>query len=322
MPEIPKHAKFIAETPRKKKEAANNIEELKKQAIAVLVEQYKELKQEAIDKKDSDILDQADKLLDRIREIHEDKNPLIDDLEAIIGSETIEISGKYEGREIKFELKKQLEDWAEFYQKHNIDWIEMPETIRLTPEQEKEIIRLIEQFGFDKMIIIPENIADTGDKMEKLHKEMTEGEEYEDSFQSSNFQEDGGFPALAIGNNLKIILTKNIQELDDDKLHKETLGKSIDDLEAPGGIFQKNQLQGLDLTSYLIYQREYFESNKKEKHLDDNRLTWLPGSRFSSGRIPGAGWDSHDSQLYFDANTSGGRYSYLGCRLSGSLDIL
>src|SRR4030042_1786763 len=35
-----------------------------------------------------------------------------------------------EGKEVKFELNEQLETWQKFYQKNNIDWIELPKELK------------------------------------------------------------------------------------------------------------------------------------------------------------------------------------------------
>jgi len=98
-----------------------------------------------------------------------------------------------EGKEVNFDLVKELEHWTEFYIKEGIDWIKMPDKLEITEDQEKEIIRLVEEVGLDKMIIIPKNLvadtdrsgsANTGEKYEKLHEKMTEG--YEESYQDDN----------------------------------------------------------------------------------------------------------------------------------------
>ena len=43
------------------------------------------------------------------------------------------IEGKTpEGKEVKFELKEHLEYWQKFYKEHNIDWVKLPDEIKVT----------------------------------------------------------------------------------------------------------------------------------------------------------------------------------------------
>jgi len=336
MTEIPKFAKFMAEDGKKKakkkdKEAESgadssndiDMEKLKKEAIEILLKQYHRLKQEAREERSISKVRQAKELQDKIKALHKEKNPLIDELEQITGKEQgdiAEISATTpEGEEIKFELREELGKWKKFYEENNIDWIELPDNISITKEQAEEIKRLIEQFGFDKLSIIPENLANTGERYEKLHELMSKG--YEETYQYDNFQKDGGFAGIKnISNDLRIIITKDIQNLDDDKLHKETKGKSPDDLKAEDGVLTQNNLQGLDPATYLIIQREYFQ--RTGKHLDEDDFTWLPEvSPPESGHFPFAHWFSDGDQLGFCSYSSGYRVGGLGCRLSGSLSV-
>jgi hypothetical protein len=224
-----------------------------------------------------------------------------------------------EGKEIKFELKEQLKYWNDFYKDNDVDWVSLPEKIKITKDQQKEIERLITEFGFNKMIIIPENMAATGADYEKLHSLMSK--DYVETWQSSDFKADSSFAGLKNkSDKLRIVLTKDIKELDDDNLFKQTLNKKMDELEAPDGIFAENELRGLDIATYLIYQKEYFK--RTGKHLDEDGWTWLPEQiRAASGRGPRGGWDSGGGRLVFHAGIPDGHGSSLGCRLAGSFEV-
>ena len=230
-----------------------------------------------------------------------------------------EIAGKTpEGKEVWFDLDEQLEEWRSFYQKHGIDWCELPDEISVTEEEEQEMQRLIEELGFDHMLIIPENLADTGEKYRQLHEKMSEG--YNKFFESDWFKEDGSFEGLRNkSNGLRIILCKNIQELDEDELHESTLNKSVDDLEAEDGIFAQNGVRGMDSAIYLVLQRKYYEQTGQ--HLDSKKWIWLTEhERPASGRVPYASWDHVHSRLHFCSLQSAHRDTFLGCRLAGSFE--
>ncbi len=81
--------------------------------------------------------------------------------------------GQDKGKEVTFNLLEQLKYWGEFYKNEGVDWVKLPSHIEITAEQAKEMKRQIEELGFNKMIIIPEGLADTGEKYEKEEKVMT-----------------------------------------------------------------------------------------------------------------------------------------------------
>ena len=145
---------------------------------------------------------------------------------------------------IKFELKEQLEHWRGFYAKYKVDWISLPDEISVTAEQAAEMKKLME-LGFDKMIIIPEGLVDeptitTGAdgkktisnlKYEKLHKAMSAG--YTATSTGGDYDDEGKFQGSKDNRTgFRIILTKDVQELDEDALLKKTIDKSIDQLDA------------------------------------------------------------------------------------------
>jgi len=167
------------------------------------------------------------------------------------------------------------------------------------------------------MIIIPENLANTGKKYENLHEKMSEG--YEESWQNNDFREDGSFAGIKNKENgLRIIIVKEIQNLEEDELHNATKGKSINDLES--GVFEEKKVRGLDPATYLIYQREYYK--EIGNHLDEKDWTWLPEvGRPASGRVPFVDWLPSNTQLNFISDIPSDRSDYLGCRLAGSLSI-
>ena len=121
-----------------------------------------------------------------------------------------------EGREIHFELNEQLESWREFYKKNKVDWISLPDEISITAEQAADMQRLME-LGFDRMIIIPDNLSDEPEKYEKLHGVMSEG--YKKTWTDSDYKAEGNFKgAVDKRRGLRIILTRDVQNLNT-KIH-------------------------------------------------------------------------------------------------------
>ena len=147
-------------------------------------------------------------------------------------------------KKFSFNLKEQLRYWSSFYKGENIDWVSLPETISLQEKQISEMKELMAQ-GFDKMLIIPENLVGepeitldpaTGkptsiknDKYQKLHELMSK--DYNTTSTGRNYDSDGKFQGSQDKTTkLRLILTKDVQNLEDDLLFKATLNKSIDDL--------------------------------------------------------------------------------------------
>jgi hypothetical protein len=256
-------------------------------------------------------------LINKIKSLESDINLNIKTIESLMPNKIISALSP-EGKEIKFELKEQLKYWNDFYKDEGVDWINFPENIKITEEQQKEVERLITEFGFDKMIIIPENLAATEANYEKLHTLMSKG--YNETLQTDNFKSDGGFAGLKNkSNKLRIILTRDIEELGDDELFKQTLDKAMDEFNTTNGILAKNKLEGLGVDAYLVCQRDHFK--RTGKHLDEENWTWLPGSGAASDGVSYGGWVFGDTCLRFSTYDYNDSFSYVGCRLAGIFEI-
>lgn len=227
-----------------------------------------------------------------------------------------------EGKEIVFDFEEIREHWQDFYKKHDIK-ADIPD-IKLTQEDRKEVEKLVEKFGFDKAIIIPENLPN----YDELHRKMTQG--YNQTWQGDNFKEDGSFGEVEdLKQGFRIIFTKDTQNTIEDDFFKQTVNLPPEDPTADNDLkrFIENiknekdiELEGLAFSTYLIYQKEYFE--RTGKHLDADGWTWLIGSKMRrSGRIPFSYWNPALDELYVVASSPARRDSYGGCRLSRSLKI-
>lgn len=355
--ERPRFLKYLTsktEKPKKLTESVGADFEIKKeQAEEILLARFDRLIEQAEEvmdknvKQAQDLVDQAEEIVEQVLDIRQEK-VLIDDLENIIETknkgEISEISAvNPEGEEIKFELKEQAQYWNKFYQEHEIDWVEpIPEDIKVTAEQAKEMERQIKELGFDWLLIVPDNLVgepeveeyeeideETGkaiikkklkkpaEHYEDLHKLMSKGYKNK-TYQSDNYKNDGGFGgSLDKRTGLRIILTKKVQNLADDELLVSTKGKSVQDLQAKDGLFQEKGVQGLTESEYLILQRAYWE--QESKHLDEQDWAWLPGSeRPVSGRVPSGHWFPGGGRLSFFSVANDFRGVILGCRPTGN----
>lgn len=243
-----------------------------------------------------------------------------------------------EGREVKIEIPKELKYWGEFYQKQGIDWIEMPKKIELTDEDREELTKGAETLCPDgnfeklKMLIIPAGLAATGEKYWKLLVKMSKG--YNNTNKTGSFNAYFDFAPHALGqydglknksDKLQIILVKDIQELKNDEVYARTLNKSVIKsgnekigwLEGEGGLFEQTGLRGIDMATYLVWQKEYFE--RTGNHLAG--ATWLTENRRPPSNAPYSDWTSSFNQLFLDAMAPEDHYHYLGCRLAKTIEI-
>ena len=228
--------------------------------------------------------------------------------------------GKNGAETIEMDLEKELEFYREFYKRRKVNWIKLPDHISVDVKTKKQMIKLIETMGMNWIAIIPDGLtgepeyeeevedrhaalAMTGaapamtkvkmpvlkrpaEHYEELHELMSEGYKSK-TYYSGNYNDDGGIGAsLDSRKGLRIVIARKAKELRDDEKLNETVGKSIDDLEAKDGMFEKYGVGGMTEAEYLIFQRRYFEETNK--HLDETRWTWLAASRRPrSGHLAG-----------------------------------
>lgn len=162
-----------------------------------------------------------------------------------------------------------------------------------------EIQKAIEENGFNDILIIPPT-TDLPDLSEKM--KMENG-----YWTSSNFDEGGAFTGAKSQNvdKPRIVLVHKAQNMADHPELKKTLNIKGEDA-------IKSEM--LTLEDYLVFQRKYFEENKK--HLDEDGWTWL--ATYSGARLVIAYWYPSDGQVDVHADGLGYRYGALGARPSRS----
>ncbi|OGF34138.1 hypothetical protein A2482_00015 [Candidatus Falkowbacteria bacterium RIFOXYC2_FULL_48_21] len=272
-----------------------------------------------------------------------------DSVDSELGARTIsEVTGRTpDKKEVKVNLAELARYWNTFYKDNKVTWVEpIPEDIKLTEAQATEMKRQIEVLGFDWPVIIPEGLTgepeyeevegeEVDEKTKKkvkvkrlqlkkpaehykeLHELMSEGYKGKTLY-GGNYGEDGGVGASKDKRTgLRIIMSKQVQEVTEDEKLKLTMGRSIDDLEAKGGIFETLGVGGMTEAEYLIFQRVYYKETGK--HLDVKLYTWFAASsRPRSGRVPCGDWDPGDQRLHFHSNDPDYQNDFRGCRLAGS----
>ena len=224
MPEIPRFAKFIAkkredepsldsdrgEPKDSLQENEERLKALKKEALILLYEKYKKIKEEAEKEQSMEKLGEAKAVLLEMKKIKEQESPNIKNLEQVIvdnggnledfdepfdsapldeaqgseqdlrGENILSFESK-SGEPLEYDLDEILEKSEKFYEKEGIDWVEVPESIELDGEQRVEAIRIIEALcptgDYENVTItyIPEGLADNEEKRRKLLEKTTEG---------------------------------------------------------------------------------------------------------------------------------------------------
>jgi hypothetical protein len=276
------------------------------------------------DKSKAEFRKDRTELINKIKSIEAEINSIVVLMESLLPISAF----SPEGVEIKIRLAEQLKYWSNFYENNGVDWVSLPETIDVSKEQKKEMQRLITEFGFNEILIIPENLAANGDDYEKLLALMTKGYDekipHNQTLRFEDFKWGDDFYGLKNkSNKLRIILTKKIKNIADDKLFLETEGKSIVDLKRQGGVLTKNKLKGFDLGSYLVFQFKYFQETGK--HLDGGSWIWLTEqSNFSSsGYMPTVNWNrAHECLVLSSRQPDTADKLLSGCRLAGIFEIV
>lgn len=122
-----------------------------------------------------------------------------------------------EGPRVIFEFSERLQYWKNYYKKQGIDWIELPEEISVCRQDAKKMKELIENFGFDYMIIIPQGLVSMTEDYymdyERFIKQLFPHRQIERGMLELNEISDDR-------SELRIILTKKEQESNADVFKK------------------------------------------------------------------------------------------------------
>ncbi|HLD31267.1 MAG TPA: hypothetical protein VJB41_03715 [Patescibacteria group bacterium] len=241
-------------------------------------------------------------------------------------------------QEIEINFNNTLEKQKEFYKSKLGIEINESAVREIWNKNYAEIKGEIEKYGYDSILIIPDNLPSEADINKKVIEDMDEGagkgRVVTTKYNRTNQQSISSVPE----SKYRIILVHSAQNLADNPLLKATKGKNImaltgmNQAEVERRISQGRDLpvdfeveisgqkikikaESLSLEEYEIFRRLYFEEN--HKHLDESGWTWLMKSR-SGSRVVGSSWNPFDWQLHVFAGDPGYALGYLGLRLSRS----
>lgn len=245
-----------------------------------------------------------------------------------------------EKKEIILNIDEEIKYFKDFYEKHGLETeINEKEVKQIWQRNKKEIQKEMATYGYDTLLLIPEKLPSLEKLNQKLIETMKEPKEgrVNQTWQSANFKEGGSFAGVKNTEKPKtrIVLTKNVQNLNNDPILNVTLGKDMMQLtglskeEVQKRIQNQEPLElnfettinnqkikiqsgGPSLEEYLIFQRKYFEKNKK--HLDEWGWTWLSGS-LSGSRVVLSSWCPDDRQINIHAYSPGDSSGISGIRL-------
>jgi len=259
--------------------------------------------------------------------------------EALEKKEQIITAKTPENKEIVFEMNKIREHWHNFYKEHNLQEIadSLPEQITLSQEQIQRIQELSKEQGFDTFILLPPNPDQYLDKLkqETSDKELaglSEKKQYDNKKTYLSGTVKPNFPdkiktinrpCLSAGrpkDKPYLLFLKSSLEVPDD-----TREQSASDLREQ---FKKNNLNGLTLSEYFIFQRNYTKTriNDKNPHPDAEYWTWLLDSELSetssgAGQVLRAYWHPDDQQVLVDSDNSSYQHSSRGARSSAMFEL-
>lgn len=250
-------------------------------------------------------------------------------------------------QEIEINFEESLAEQKTFYkEKLNID-LDEEKAKDIWNRNYTEIKAGIKIYGYDSILIIPDNLPEEEILNEKLIETMDEGPgkgKVNATYQSNNFRQGGSFAGIrnSYTPKYRLVLTHSVQNIynnpNANPFLKATLGKNIMELSNLGqadidskissgqeikvdfkitinGQEIKIQSDGWSLEEYILQQSMYFE--KTGKHLDESSWTWLIKS-CSGSRVAYSDWSPDDRQLDVAASGPADVNDRLGLRLSRS----
>ena len=238
---------------------------------------------------------------------------------------------------IEINLQKKISECRTFYRDNFNLSINEAEIRSVWDKNYAEIKSESEKYGYDSIIIVPDNLPSESDVNKKAIETMDEGTGKGKVAATKYWVEQQSISSIK-ENKYKIILIHSAQNLADQPLLKATKGKNIIDLAGIdkaevekriasgqelavdfkveiGGQEIEIKADSLSLEEYEIFQRMYFEKNRK--HLDESGWTWLMKSR-SGSRVVSSCWDPDARRLAVAALVPDSSRGSLGLRLSRS----
>ncbi len=252
------------------------------------------------------------------------------------GAETIITAKDKEGREAVFDLEQIKERWITFYRESNLTEIaeELEKTEASLTEEQIEKLKVKSEEGFDKLILFPSpetlknNLQRIKEETEKPLPGLPDDQQYSEEGTYLSDTVEPNFPDKIQTNNRPIakpyfLFCKNNKEVEE-----ETKGKTPAVLREE---FSQKGEAGFTLEEYLIFQREYTETQLKSQepdpHPDKTDWTWLLDSELdqnssSPGRVLYAYWHPGTRQVEVYSLPSSDSFPGGGARSSAIFEVI
>jgi dihydroneopterin aldolase len=250
---------------------------------------------------------------------------------------------------IEIDLEKKLDEQKTFYKDRLNLEIDEAKIRSIWKENYAEIKSEMEKYGYDEILILPENLPEEEILNQKLIESMDEGVgkgKVAATWQSDNFKEGGSFAGVknSYSSEYRIVLTHSIGSIEDHPILKATRSKNVmqvtglDNIEVDRRIANGEELpvnceveingqkirieaEGESLEEYVVQQRMHFDKTGEHLDVKGNSYTRLLKSR-SGARVVRAYWFPLDRQLIVCAHDPGYASDDLGLRLSRSFKKL
>ena len=252
---------------------------------------------------------------------------------------------------IEIDLEKTLSEQKVFYKSRLNLEIDEREVMSIWNKNYTEIKSEIEKYGYNQVLIVPDNLPEEESLNHSLIETMEENvsgkkkgkkKQVAATYEGGDFKSGGSFAGVrnSYTPKYRLVLTHGIQNIGDHAILKATRNKNVmqvtgldmDEVnrriasgeELPvnceieiNGRKVKIEAEGESLEDYIIQQRMHFD--KTGEHLDakNNSYARLLKS-FSGSRVVSSFWHPDDRRLDVSAHDPGSAYGALGLRLSRS----
>jgi hypothetical protein len=249
----------------------------------------------------------------------------------------IEVFWQFAANEItagnKINILESINEWQEFYRKHDLPEPDRAEVRQIWREHYQEIKIEMEKYGYDMVLIVPGEMPDS----KKVREKMTKDEEI---YLSDQFRQAGDFDSLTdvASNKTRIMLCHS-----DEKIHENEKANGILKLTTMMNLSQIVSLsdqevyklmkerkpipvnfevkadgeklrvlaEGFSIDEYLLLQN--FNFDKNGRYLDNECWSWCLKSYFDA-HIVSSGRSFDDDKFYVDADDLTLRSDELACR--------
>ena len=250
-------------------------------------------------------------------------------------------------QEIIIDFEKTLSEQKIFYETKLGLKIDEAKVREIWKNNYSEIRAEMEKYGYDAILIIPDNLPEEEILNQKIIETMEENvggtkAKVEATWQGPNFEEGGSFAGVrnSYSPGCRIVLIHSIENIEDHPILKKTRNKTVMDVTglkkkevdrkiADGEDLPVNceieingkkiriQAEGQSLEENMVQQVMYFE--KTGQHLDNKSNSYARFLKsYSGSRVVAAYWHSDDRQLDVYAYDPSNASDYLGLRLSRS----